>query len=260
MLFVAGGWYQQEDDIETHLLDLGHDVTVKADYQVYGSTDLSVYDLVVITEFAPNLSYSALDNIESSEVPVLIVEYWDFWYSYQLGLTSTEQCGYVGTDTVEVLGENNRFTRYVGREPQVYETSYTVYGISAWDLEEGVVPVAYSSRSFDEYAVLVDPERRIAATGVYDTTRFTERGWQLFDTLLAQVQPPAPEWEDAGAQVEAYAQSGLLGYIDHLTGREPADEVYRRCWRTIHAYHLHQLIEHLNERRRPASGSTRSSW
>ncbi|MFO8071333.1 MAG: hypothetical protein R6V85_05600, partial [Polyangia bacterium] len=29
VLFVADGWYQQEDDIETHLLDLGHDVTVK---------------------------------------------------------------------------------------------------------------------------------------------------------------------------------------------------------------------------------------
>jgi hypothetical protein len=43
-LFVAGGWYEQEDDIESHLLDLGHDVTVKADYQVYGSTDPSVYE------------------------------------------------------------------------------------------------------------------------------------------------------------------------------------------------------------------------
>ncbi|MFO8073531.1 MAG: hypothetical protein R6V85_16830, partial [Polyangia bacterium] len=69
MLFVADGWYQQEDEIESHLLDLGHDVAVKTDYQVYGSTDLSIYDLVVITEFAPGLSYSALDNIESSEVP-----------------------------------------------------------------------------------------------------------------------------------------------------------------------------------------------
>ncbi|MFO8072264.1 MAG: hypothetical protein R6V85_10365 [Polyangia bacterium] len=112
MLFVAGGWYQQEDDIETHLLDLGYDVTVKADYQVYGSTDLSIYDLVVITEFAPNLSYSALDNIESSEVPVLIVEYWDFWYSYQLGLTSTEQCGYVGTDTIWENGESRWCCRW----------------------------------------------------------------------------------------------------------------------------------------------------
>jgi hypothetical protein len=74
VLFVANGWYDQEDDIEEHLLDLGCDVTVKKDYRVYGSTDLSVYDLIVITEFAPGLSYSALGNIESSEVPVLITE------------------------------------------------------------------------------------------------------------------------------------------------------------------------------------------
>ncbi|MFO8072531.1 MAG: hypothetical protein R6V85_14385, partial [Polyangia bacterium] len=59
VLFVANGWYDQEDDIEAHLLDLDHEVTVKKDYQVYGSTDLSVYDLIVIAEFAPNLSYSA---------------------------------------------------------------------------------------------------------------------------------------------------------------------------------------------------------
>ncbi|MFO8071118.1 MAG: hypothetical protein R6V85_04510, partial [Polyangia bacterium] len=78
MLFVAGGWYQQEDDIETHLLDLGHDVTVKADYQVYGSTDLSIYDLVVITEFAPNLSYSALDNQGNPSSP------WNYYWKAPL--------------------------------------------------------------------------------------------------------------------------------------------------------------------------------
>ena len=120
VLLVANGWYTQEDDIETHLLDLGYDVVVKKDYRVYGSTDLSVYDLIVITEFAPGLSYSALGNIESAGVPVLIVEYWDFWYSYRLGLTSTENCGYVGTDTITSMQEGyTEFTSRVGAEALV---------------------------------------------------------------------------------------------------------------------------------------------
>ncbi|MFO8072407.1 MAG: hypothetical protein R6V85_11085, partial [Polyangia bacterium] len=198
MLFVAGGWYQQEDDIESHLLDLGYDVAVKTDYQVYGSTDLSVYDLVVITEFAPNLSYSALDNIESSEVPVLIVEYWDFWYSYRLGLTSTEQCGYVGTDTIEAVAEGyDSFTSRVGAEALVYQPYYTVYGIDEYDIEDGVRSVYYSSESFGEVAVLIDHERGIAATGVYDTTRYTNDAWKLFDLLIGEVTPEPPGYSSA---------------------------------------------------------------
>jgi hypothetical protein len=37
VLFVANGYYDQEDDIVGHLGDLGfYNVTVKKDYQVYG--------------------------------------------------------------------------------------------------------------------------------------------------------------------------------------------------------------------------------
>ena len=171
-----------EDDIEEHLLDLGCDVTVKKDYRVYGSTDLSVYDLIVITEFAPGLSYSALGNIESSGVPVLIVEYWDFWYSYRLGLTSTEYCGYVGTTSVEMVDQSSRTAEYVGGMPQVYSSSYTVYGISEFDLEPGVEPVAWSSTSFGEYAVIADWDRGMVATGVYDTRKYTVDAWKMIDT------------------------------------------------------------------------------
>ncbi|MFO8070579.1 MAG: DUF4185 domain-containing protein [Polyangia bacterium] len=197
VLFVADGWYEQEDEIESHLIDLGYDVAVKADYQVYGSTDLSGYDLVVISEFAPNLSYSALDNIESSGAPVLIVEYWDFWYSYQLGLTSTEQCGYAGTDTVDVITHDHPVTRTLDDELDVYETSYTVYGMDSSDVEPGVTELIWSSESFGEAAVLVDDARSIAATGIYETGRYTPEAWMLFDLLVThvtrgQVFPPAP--------------------------------------------------------------------
>jgi hypothetical protein len=104
VLFVANGYYQQETIIRNHLLSSGaYTVTVKKDYQVTGALNLAPYDLVILTEFAPNVSTSGINNIKNSGKPVLIVEYWDFWYSYRFGLVTTDDCGYVGTLTVEVM-------------------------------------------------------------------------------------------------------------------------------------------------------------
>ena len=247
VLFVANGWYDQEDDIEEHLLDLGCDVTVKKDYRVYGSTDLSVYDLIVITEFAPGLSYSALGNIESSGVPVLIVEYWDFWYSYRLGLTSTEYCGYVGTDWIEHVDPSGLVHTVLGSEIPVYESTYTIYGISSQDIKEGVKPLAYSSRSFDEYAVIIDEERKIAATGVYDTTRYTEESWRYFDLLVGSIAQVGPQWPDTLSALDGFAQSGLMSYLDHLTGREDPQTVRAFVWDMIVGYNLFEFIHPIND-------------
>ncbi|MFO8073387.1 MAG: hypothetical protein R6V85_16095 [Polyangia bacterium] len=253
VLFVADGWYEQEDEIEMHLDDLGYGVTVKTDYQVSGSTDLSVYDLIVITEFAPNLSYAALDNIESSEVPVLIVEYWDFWYSYRLGLTSTEQCGYVGTDTIEAASEGyDSFTSRLGAEALVYQPYYTVYGIDEYDIEDGVRSVYYSSESFGEVAVLIDHERGIAATGVYDTTRYTNDAWKLFDLLIGAVTPQPPGYSSAQEVAQAYVDSGLYGFVEQVEAdlaRDPDSweyaEVEREAWEITVEWELYELWEYV---------------
>ena len=162
VLFVKNGWYQQETDIYNHLTDLGsYDITTKKDYQIYGSTDLSIYDLIIITEFAPNISYLGLNNIKNSGKPVLIVEYWDFWYSYKLGLVEDDWAGYYGTDTVEVITPEHPIARRFGDEIEVYSTSYTVYGIPYSDIKDGVTPLIYSSSSFNEVAVLSDKDRKI---------------------------------------------------------------------------------------------------
>ena len=253
VLFVANGWYDHEDDIESHLLDLGYEVTVKKSYQVYGSTDLSAYDLIVITEFSPGLSYSALGNIEASEVPVLIVEYWDFWYSYKLGLTSTEYCGYVGTDSIEAVHEGyDQFTSRVGSDALVYQPYYTVYGIESQDIEPGVTPLFYSSRSFDEVAVLVDYERKIAATGVYDTTRYTPDAWKLFDLLIGAITPEPPRFTSAQAVAQAYVDSGvysLLLQVESELARDPNSweysEAEQLAWERVSAWHLEELWRHV---------------
>lgn len=175
VLLVANGYYQQETIIKNHLLSSGaYMVTVKKDYQITGTLNLAPYDLVILTEFAPNVSTSGINNIKASGKPVLIVEYWDFWYSYRFGLVTTDDCGYVGTNFVESVSSGiDEYSWYVGREPEVYTSTYTIYGIAADDVTEGVSKLYYSSRSFDEIAVLFDASRRVAATGIYDTRRYT---------------------------------------------------------------------------------------
>ena len=189
-LFVSNGYYQQETDIYNHLVDRGiFNVTVKKDYQIYGSTDLSQYDLIIITEFAPGIGYYGLQNIKNSGKPVLIVEYWDFWYSYKLDLVKDDWAGYYGTDTVDIIDEDHMITRPFDSTIEVYDSSYTIYGIPYEDIEDGVTPLIYSSEYFDEVAVISDDERKIVATGIYDTQRYSDIGWELFDQILAFLTP-----------------------------------------------------------------------
>jgi hypothetical protein len=249
VLFVAGGYYVQETQIEQHLLATGaFTVTRIKDYKLKSTTNLAPYDLVILTEFAPNVSSSALAHLESSGLPILIVEYWDCWYSYRLGLTATDACGYVGRTTVEPTDESleHPLSR-LGAEVQVYSTSYTIYGADEADLEPGVVPLVWSARSFGELAVFWDPERRIAATGIYDTRKFTTDGWRLFDMVLGELVPVGPRWSSGEEALAAYVASGLYDYIDRLTGSEPREQVIANAWRLVFGWNLFPILHIIDE-------------
>ncbi|MCP4675189.1 MAG: hypothetical protein GY854_06715 [Deltaproteobacteria bacterium] len=201
VLFVANGYYQQEYDIYYYLQDNNHEVDIKKDYRVKGSTDLTPYDSVIITGFAPNLSYSALSNIGSAGVPVLIVEYWDFWYSYRLGLLQWDSGDYYGTDTVTLINDQHPITAGFDQSIQVYNPWYVLYGASMFSISSGVTPLIYSWQSANEVGVMVDDARHIIATGIYDTTHFSADGWALFDALVQYLLPPPVEisWESAAS-------------------------------------------------------------
>ena len=249
MLFVANGWYVQENQIEQHLLDTGaFTVTRIKDYKLKSTTNLAPYDLVILTEFAPNVSTSALTHLEASGLPILIVEYWDCWYSYRLGLAATDACGYVGRTTIEPTDESleHPLSR-LGGEVQVYGSSYTIYGMHETDLEPWVVPLAWGSKSFGEFAVYWDPERRIAATGVYDTRKFTTDGWRLFDMVLGELVPVGPRWSSGEEALEAYVTSGLYDYIDGLTGSEPREQVIANAWRLVFGWNLFPILHVIDE-------------
>jgi hypothetical protein len=218
VLFVSNGYYQQETIIRNHLLSSGaYTVTVKKDYQVTGTLNLAPYDLVILTEFAPNVSTSGINNIKNSGKPVLIVEYWDFNYSKKLGLTTSASCGYVGTRTVEVMTHEHPVTYFLGDDIDVYTTSYTVYGIDIDDVKPGVAPLVWSSASFEEVAVLVDDARRYAATGIYDTRKYTTDAWMLFDRLLAHLTRPEVPDLTSREVYDRLAWSGVAELLGELS-------------------------------------------
>ncbi|MCP4679384.1 MAG: ThuA domain-containing protein [Deltaproteobacteria bacterium] len=215
VLFVANGYYQQENDIYSHLQDLAvFDVTIKKDYNINGSTDLTPYDLIIIAGFAPNISNNGLTNIENSDIPLLIIEYWDFWYSYKLGLLQWDSGDYYGTDTVEVIDDQHPITAGLSQSIEVHDVSYAVmYGASINSLSQDIDPLIYSLQSANEAAVIIDDNRKIVATGIYDTTHYTAEGWGILDRILFYLAPPTntPDMVDVLFVTNGnYAQEGNI--------------------------------------------------
>ncbi len=76
VLFVSNGYYQQENDIYSHLQNLTvFDVTIKKNCNINGSTDLKPYDLIIISDFEPNISNNGLTNIDDESRPYIFF-YW----------------------------------------------------------------------------------------------------------------------------------------------------------------------------------------
>ncbi len=218
-LLVANGYYDQEDDIHDHLLGLGIDVTIKKDYKIYGTTDLDFFDLIIITGFAPNISNNGLNNIKGSGKPVLIVEYWDFWYSYKMGLLNWDSGDFHGDDTVELITDQHYITAVFDQTVQVYDSWYNMYGASLSSVKAGVTPLVYSWPSANEAAVLVDETGKIASTGIYDTTRYTADGWKLFDRMISflilpRMMTPAGKNILFVSNGTAAQETALSGHLD----------------------------------------------
>ncbi|MCP4606741.1 MAG: hypothetical protein GY847_40570 [Proteobacteria bacterium] len=184
VLFVSDGYYGQEDEIETRLSNAwGYNVDVFSDDDIDGITDLAPYDLIVVTGFSPNISPAGIQNILSSGVPVLAIEYWDFVYSEKLGLT-TDDYGFFGDNTVNVLDPNHPITQGISGDIEVYDPSYYVFGVHTLNIESGVTALI-GGPTWGQVSVLSDDARGIVATGIHKTERFTEQSWDIFDRCVA---------------------------------------------------------------------------
>ncbi|MCP4605350.1 MAG: hypothetical protein GY847_33325, partial [Proteobacteria bacterium] len=185
VLFVANGYYQQETDIFNRLQNNGHDVTIKESYNVTGSTDLTPYNLIIVTEYATGIGQSGIDNIDSSGKPLLIIEYWDFYYSYAFDMSWDSWGDFLGTDTVHNPHDNHFITDPFGDTLDIHTMPWAVLTdvhISA--LKSGVEPLIYSDQYLQNVTVAVDDTNKRVFSGICDTTKFTDEAWDLFDRIV----------------------------------------------------------------------------
>ncbi len=184
VLFVANGYYPEEPVIYNHLVGVGSEVKVKKDYKIRATTDLSEYDLILITGFSPNISNKGLNNIKSSGIPVLIVEYWDFWYSYKFGMVEDDWCGTMYTTHVEMTSYDHEITDSLNDLEVVYNTQAVMIGTPLYSVEPGTIPLIYSTVQYDQAALLVDESKEVVVTGIHQVDNYTAVGWEIFDNSL----------------------------------------------------------------------------
>ncbi|MCP4752524.1 MAG: hypothetical protein GY866_16660, partial [Proteobacteria bacterium] len=248
ILMVSNGYYYQEYQIIQHIEDLdSSNLTTVADYEMDGNTDLDHYDLIILTGFAPNLSNANIQSISDSAVPVLLVEFWDFIYSYKLGLTN-DDFGYFGDDLLDVAERDHPITQSLPDDLGYYDPPYFAFGVGEWALSAGTTALLQGS-TWDQVSVFVDDTRKIAATGLSETAFYTESAWLLFDMLCHYLAPVLPEWEGAEGLSYAYEASGLKSFIEYLqnnpgsyTDQEVTDYVYRTLFKW-NLFDLSAIIE-----------------
>jgi hypothetical protein len=249
VLFVANGWCSQEDDIESHFLDLGYNVTLIKDYKVKGSTSFAAYDLIVLTESAPLVSAAGLNAIKASGKPVLVVESWTFMYAYRLGLTTSPIARLSDGDTVTSLVDGyTAFTSRVGAEALVHQTASLVFGINPAHVKSTVTPLYQSTGCMSGVALFVDYTKKIGVTGISDTGGYTVDAWKMFDILVQQIVPTPQERETMQEVVQAYAESGLPSFIAQVQrenreqpGSWTLDEAESEAWARIVEWRLDEL-------------------
>jgi hypothetical protein len=182
-LFIGNGESVHEDYFIDYLSNNeGFEVEVKADYEITGNTDLSDYELIVVTGFAPWISSQGIYNIKTSGKPVLIIEYWDFWYSYQFGLTWT-YWAWDSDNTVEVLDDDHPITYDLGGEIAAYDPPKYTFGVDPWDVKCGTRELLGDTWWYT-VSVMADNDDMVASTGLYKARYYTEEAWDIFGRMV----------------------------------------------------------------------------
>ncbi len=185
VLFVSNDDFPYQESAFSKYLETKKDaiLDIKPDYDIHDDTDLSMYDFVVITGFAPNISNAGIQNIIDSDIPVLIIEYWDFWYSYKLGLVESDWAIFGGNTMTAVDSHDISIQSDVFES---YDPPYYSLGCNYWDVENHV-DILYEDEDWGVATVLVDVdegESPIVSTGLYKARRYTEDSWDLFSNIV----------------------------------------------------------------------------
>ena len=262
VLLVADGLSPQEDDLENHFIDLGWSLTRIKDYKVNGTTKFSGYDLIVLTETAPLVPSCGLTALKASGKPVLVFETWSFLYAYRLGLTTTALPTLADDDTVTAVREGyDDFTSRVGAEALVYQPHASVFGVSASRVKAGVTQIFQSGGCLPGATVLADYTKKIAVTGVTDTSKYTVDAWKMLDILTAQILPPPPRYGSLDEVAQAYVDSGLYDLLRDVESdlkQQPGSwtfaEAEQEAWLLTSEWHLDELRDYVTDRLGEAFG------
>jgi hypothetical protein len=114
----------------------------------------------------------------------MLLEYWDFIYSAQLGLVDDEWSGTKYDDTVELTTNSHVITDPLNYEEVVYTSNGVLLGTPMYSIEPGVTPLIYSTSTYNQAALIVDDLRGIVASGIHETTRYTDVGWEILDRSI----------------------------------------------------------------------------
>jgi hypothetical protein len=250
VLFVTNGQSAHESAIETRLAWLGvYTVTKMRDTAVTGTTRLSTYDLIILSEISPGVPSAGITNIINSGKPVFILEYGTFNYSYRLGLTSTATAHSTATSSIPAFDATWNATNL-----DIYATAiatYTnnrspsVYGVARASVRSNAKALYYSSTSANEISALYDATNKRAALGAFQTTTYSADGWRLFDLLIQTLRPSLPAWDYTDEAWRAYGDSGLKAFLTTVRanpGRYTASQIADRIWHDTLLWRLNPIL------------------
>jgi hypothetical protein len=105
-------------------------------------------------------------------------------YSAQLGLVDDEWSGTKYDDTIELTTNSHTITAPFAYEEVVYTSNGVLLGTPMYSIEPGVTPLIYSTSTYNQAALIVDDLRGIVASGIHETTRYTDVGWEILDRSI----------------------------------------------------------------------------
>ncbi len=178
---------------------------------------MTPYDFIIVTEYATGIGWSGIDNIDNSGKPLLIIEYWDFYYAYAFDMSWDSWGDYLGNDTVHNPHDNHFITDPFGDTLGIHTEPWAVLTdvhISA--LKSGVEPLIYSDQYLQNVTVAVDDAKKRIVSGICDTTHFTAEAWDLFDQIVDYLQG-ATVFEDDFEDGDLNEWTQVLGDVSITT-------------------------------------------
>ena len=116
-----------------YLLDIVRDTDVRA------SWSFERYDIMILTGYSPEVATDALQSMGAAGVPLFVVEYRNFAFSYRLGLISRDS-GFAGDTSLTAVNAAHPIAIGLPEAFDVYSPRASAFGVAATSLQQGITP------------------------------------------------------------------------------------------------------------------------